>query len=135
MVRIAYSLFPSTIPQASPQPIILQLSVWSAVRISGVVASFHPRFRFPITSIGSKPFWHVVVLPMRLSSVGFAHVVVVPVMRPAVLVFDVFPANLSQRFTTPTVAAGQDSVEHCLLEVFCKSIKLCSLRYAVGYRV
>jgi hypothetical protein len=72
---------------------------------------------------------------MRLSSVGFAHVVVVPVMRPAVLVFDVFPANLSQRFTTPTVAAGQDSVEHCLLEVFCKSIKLCSLRYAVGYRV
>jgi hypothetical protein len=75
---------------------IVQLSVWGAVRISGVVASFHPGGRVPITSIGSKLFWHAVVLPVRMIPLGFSHVVVVPMMLPAVLVFDVFPATPGQ---------------------------------------
>ena len=43
--------------------------------------------------------------------VGFAHVVVVPVMFPTLSVFDVFPVTPSQVWTARTVAAGRNSIE------------------------
>lgn len=88
------SIAPADLKGIAPR--IVQLSVWGAVRISGVVASFHPGCRVPITNTRSKPFWYAVVLPRRMILVGFARVVVVPVMLLAVSVFSVFPVTPGQ---------------------------------------